>query len=391
MLEGGRALEDVMAGRSCHLPRAGGGHHSGEINESVFNQKAVMPVTHTDSKKRFSRKRVAIISLGLLFLAALILCAASGLFFITPADEGGKNQLVIIREGLSLKEVAGELDRKKIIKNKALFELWAELLGYSRKIKAGEYELGSHMPPKRILEKLIRGEVITYPVTVPEGFTAAQISQLLHEGGLIDKKTFLSLINDPALLKHYGISAPSLEGYLYPETYHFARGISARSTVDAMVGRFWQVVSPLKERMDEAGMNLPEVITLASIVEKETGLAEERPTIASVFLNRLKRGMRLESDPTVIYGIKGFDGNLTRKDLNRATPYNTYIIRGLPPGPIANPGLEAIRAVLYPAKTDYLYFVSKNDGSHHFSKTLSEHNKAVRIYQKRGRRRGKTP
>ncbi len=351
-----------------------------------------MPVIHRNSKRRFSRKKVGIISLGLLFLAGLLLCAALVLFFITPAKKGGKNQSVIVKEGLSLKEVAGELDRKKIITSKALFELWAELLGYSRKIKAGEYELGSHMAPKRILEKLIKGEVITYPVTVPEGFTVEQIAQLLHEGGLVNKEKFLSLINDPSLLRQYGISAPSLEGYLYPETYHFARGISARSTIDAMVGRFRQVVNPLKERMDKVGMNLQEVITLASIVEKETGLSEERSTIASVFLNRLKKGMRLESDPTVIYGIKDFDGNLTRKDLNKATPYNTYTIRGLPPGPIANPGLEAIRAVLYPAKTDYLYFVSKNDGSHHFSKTLSEHNKAVQIYQKdRRRRRGKTP
>lgn len=335
---------------------------------------------------------MAILSLGLLLLAVLFLFAALGHFFITPAEEGGKNQLVIVKEGLSLKEVARELERKEIITNKALFELWAEVLGYSRKIKAGEYELGAHMPPRTILEKLIKGEVITYPVTVPEGFTAEQIAELLDEGGLINKEKFLSLINDAALLKEHGISAPSLEGYLYPETYHFARGISGRSTIDAMVGRFWQVVSPLKESMDEAGMNLQDVITLASIVEKETGLAEERPTIASVFLNRLKKGMRLESDPTVIYGIKDFDGNLTRKDLNKATPYNTYVIRGLPPGPIANPGLEAIKAVLYPAKTDYLYFVSKNDGSHHFSKTLSEHNKAVQVYQKgRRKRRGKTP
>lgn len=330
--------------------------------------------------------------MGLLFLAGLLLCTALVLFYITPAKKGGKNQLVIVKEGLSLKEVAVELDRKKIITSKALFELWAELLGYSRKIKAGEYELGSHMAPKRILEKLAKGQVITYPVTIPEGFTAEQIAQLLHEGGLINKEKFLSLISDPSLLRQYGISAPSLEGYLYPETYHFARGISARSTIDAMVGRFWQVVNPLKERMDKVGMKLQEVITLASIVEKETGLAEERSTIASVFLNRLKKGMRLESDPTVIYGIKDFDGNLTRKDLNKATPYNTYVIRGLPPGPIANPGLEAIRAVLYPGKTDYLYFVSKNDGSHHFSRTLSEHNKAVQIYQKdRRTRRGKTP
>jgi len=294
---------------------------------------------------------VAIICVGLLFLAALFLCAALGHFFIMPAEKGGTKQLVIVKEGLSLKEVAGELNRKKIIKSKALFELWAEFLGYSRKIKAGEYELGSHMAPKRILEKLIKGEVVTYPVTVPEGFTGEQIAQLLHEGGLINKEKFLSLMNDPSLLKEHGISAPSLEGYLYPETYHFARGISARSTINAMVGRFWQVVSPLKERMDEVGMNL---------------------------------------QATVIYGIKDFDGNLTRKDLNKATPYNTYTIRGLPPGPIASPGLEAIRAVLYPAKTDYLYFVSKNDGSHHFSKTLSEHNKAVQTYQKGGRkRRGK--
>ncbi|MGD9322172.1 MAG: endolytic transglycosylase MltG, partial [Desulfobacteraceae bacterium] len=256
-----------------------------------------MSVAHTNPQKRFTRKRLAIISLGLLFLAGLFLCAALGLFYITPAEKQGKNQLVIVKEGLSLKEVAGELDRKKIITSKVLFELWAELLGYSRKIKAGEYELGGHMAPKRILEKLIKGKVITYPVTVPEGFTAAQISELLHEGGLINKERFLSLINDPTLLKHHGISAPSLEGYLYPETYHFARGISARSTIDAMVGRFWQVVSPLKGRMDRVGMKLPELITLASIVEKETGLAEERPTIASVFLNRLKKGMRLESDP----------------------------------------------------------------------------------------------
>ena len=349
-------------------------------------------MTDSDPKKRISRKRVAIISLGLLFLAALFLFAALGYFFITPAEKGGENQLVIVKEGLSLKEVARELERKKIITNRALFELWAEVLGYSRKIKAGEYELGAHMPPRSILEKLIKGEVITYPVTVPEGFTAEQIAELLDKGGLIKKEEFLSLINDAALLRQHGIAAPSLEGYLYPETYHFARGISGRSTIDAMVERFWQVVSPLKESMDEAGMNLQDVITLASIVEKETGLAEERPTIASVFLNRLRKGMRLESDPTVIYGIKDFDGNLTRKDLNRATPYNTYMIRGLPPGPIANPGLESIKAVLQPAKTDFLYFVSKNDGSHHFSKTLSEHNRAVQVYQKdRRKRRRKTP
>ncbi len=350
-----------------------------------------MPITHPNAKGRTSRKRVIFILVCLVCLAALFVPIWLGLFFLTPADREGSKQVVVVEEGLSLKEVARELEGRKIIKSKALFEIWSEVLGYSRKIKAGEYALGSYMAPKRILEKLTKGEVITYPVTVPEGFTAAQIAELLDTGGLVKTGAFLSLANDPAVLKQYGISGPSLEGYLYPETYHFARGVSARSTIDAMVRRFWQVVDPLRGRIEETGMSLQDVITLASIVEKETGLAEERSTIASVFLNRLKRGMRLESDPTVIYGLQEFDGNLTRKDLNKATPYNTYMIRGLPPGPIANPGLEAIRAVLYPAQTDYLYFVSKNDGSHHFSRTLSEHNKAVQIYQKGWRkRRGKT-
>jgi UPF0755 protein len=161
------------------------------------------------------------------------------------------------------------------------------------------------------------------------------------------------------------------------------------SIVEVMVKHFWEVIGPLREKIEQSGMTIEEVITLASIVEKETGRAEERPIIASVFLNRLKKKMRLETDPTVIYGIKDFSGNLKKKHLTQRTPYNTYVIRGLPPGPIANPGKEAIEAVLFPATTDYLYFVSKNDGSHYFSKTLVEHNKAVQKYQKKRRRRHK--
>ena len=160
-------------------------------------------------------------------------------------------------------------------------------------------------------------------------------------------------------------------------------GLSPASILGAMLKRFRQIIEPLRARIAALDMTLDEVITLASIVEKETGKAEERPLIASVFLNRLNRGMRLESDPTVIYGIEEFNGNLTKDDLAEPTSYNTYIIKGLPPGPIANPGLESIKAVLYPAKTDFLFFVSKNDGSHQFSKTLKEHNRAVRIYQKK--------
>jgi UPF0755 protein len=155
------------------------------------------------------------------------------------------------------------------------------------------------------------------------------------------------------------------------------------AVLDTMVKRFKQVVSPLVDKSQGTGMKFEEVVILASIVEKETGKPEERPLIASVFLNRLRLGMRLESDPTVIYGIENFDGDLKKKDLTEKTPYNTYVIHGLTPGPIANPGLESIKAVREPARTDYLYFVSKNDGSHYFSKSLSEHNRAVEIYQKR--------
>jgi len=336
---------------------------------------------------RFSRKRIIFFIIGLFFLVGLFLSLGLGFYLINPAEKGRPNQILVFTEGMSLKKVADELERKKIIKSSTLFMLWARMMGYSRKIKAGEYLLSPNMPPLRIFEILTRGAVITHPVTIPEGFTNEDIADLLSRRGLVNKLQFLSLTTESALLSKYGISGPSLEGYLYPDTYLFARGLSASKTIDAMVKRFWQVVGPLKGRVEDQGMKIEEVVILASIVEKETGSPKERPTIASVFLNRLRRRMRLESDPTVIYGLKDFDGNLTRKDLSKHTPYNTYRIRGLPPGPIANPGLESIKAVLYPARTDYLYFVSKNDGSHYFSKTLSEHNRAVARYQKKRRRR----
>ena len=310
-----------------------------------------------------------VILVGMFFLFTVFLSMGFGLYFLSPAEKDGKEQIIIVREGLPLKEIVDELERRKVITNKVLFMLWARLMGYSRKIKAGEYLLSPNMAPVKILEKLTRGAIITHSITVPEGFTKKQIAELLDRKGLANKQQFLSL----------------------SDAYQFGRGISASTVIDAMVKHFWQVVTPLKGRMEEARLRVEEVITLASIVEKETGRPRERPTIASVFLNRLKRGMRLYSDPTVIYGLKDFNGNLTRKDLLKPTPYNTYIIHGLPPGPIANPGLESIKAVLYPARTDYLYFVSKNDGSHHFSKTLSDHNRAVRIYQKKRRiKSGKT-
>jgi len=335
-----------------------------------------------------TRARLVFICFGLFFLVVVFLSLGFGLFLLSPADKGGADQVFIVKEGSSLKEVAGDLEKAGLTTNKTLFVLWTKVKGHGKDIRAGEYSLSPAMAPVQLLETLRKGLVILHPVTIPEGLNRVQIADVLSAKGLADKKRFLELTQDKGLLQQYGIPGPSFEGYLFPDTYHFSRGTPTLAILDAMVKRFKQVVTPLMEKSQGRGMKLEEVVILASIVEKETGRSEERPLIASVFLNRLRVGMRLESDPTVIYGIENFNGDLKKKDLTEKTPYNTYVIYGLTPGPIANPGLEAIKAVVDPARTEYLYFVSRNDGSHHFSKTLAEHNRAVESYQKR---KGKSP
>ena len=331
-------------------------------------------------------KRGVFLCACLVFILVVFLSLGMALFLVSPAKRGGAEGVFIVREGAAPREVADELDKKGIVRSKELFSLWIKCMGYGKTIKAGEYSLGPGMSPLAILEKLRRGLVIIHPVSIPEGLSRLQIAEMLEERGIVGKEKFLSLTRNRVILERYGIARPSLEGYLYPDTYQFPRGILPHTLIETMVRRFFQVTGPLKDAAEKSGMKMDDVITLASIVEKETGLPEERPVIASVFLNRLKRGMRLDSDPTVIYGLEGFDGNLRKKDMSEPTPYNTYVISGLPPGPIANPGLAAIKAVVYPARTDYLYFVSRNDGSHHFSRTLEEHNRAVDTYQKKRNR-----
>lgn len=328
----------------------------------------------------YNRKRA--LFLGVCFLVALVLLIGLGLYLVSPAQTGQPDQLFRVEKGRSLNQVAERLSRKGLIRGKPIFLAWARIMGYSKRIKSGEYRLNPRMSPLKVLNKLTEGQVITHSVTVPEGYTVDQIATLLDKKGLADKQEFIALTRDPEVLERYGIQGPSLEGYLYPDTYHFAAGLPTSSILDAMVDRFQEVIAPMEEQIEQLNMTMEEVVTLASMVEKETGCARERPVIASVFLNRLERGMRLESDPTVIYGMADFDGNLKRKDLLKKTPYNTYQISGLPPGPIANPGIDAIRAVVCPADTDYLYFVSRNNGTHYFSKSFSEHNRAVRTYQK---------
>ncbi len=337
-----------------------------------------------------TRKNIIVYALSLSILVGILFLASFWFYLLAPMQKGNSDQIFFVPEGSTLSKVAEGLESNALIKSKEPFLFWAKLMGYSRKIKAGEYCLNSEMSPLKILEAMSRGSIVTHPVTIPEGYNRMQIGALLEEKGLADRQTFISLTGSPDIARAYGFSGPDLEGYLYPDTYQFSRGLSVKSIVDVMVRHFLEVSAPFRNRIKVSGMTLEQVVILASIVEKETGSAEERPVIASVFLNRLKKRIRLETDPTVIYGIKNFDGNLKKKDLKRYTPYNTYVIRGLPPGAIANPGKEAIRAVIYPADTAYLYFVSKNDGTHYFSKTLSEHNRAVRKYQKNRRSRLKS-
>ncbi len=255
-----------------------------------------------------------------------------------------------------------------------------------RNIKAGEFAVSPEDSSWDLLQKIRRGQVAQHAVTVPEGWSISQIAPILESAGVADPDRFRELALDPGHAKKLGVDAPSLEGYLFPDTYFFARDYGAEKVIQAMVERFYRnLPADYEARAAKFGLSVAEAITLASIVEKETGLASERKLISGVFHNRLKKGMRLQSDPTVIYGIAEFDGNIRKRDLQTTTPYNTYRINGLPPGPIANPGLESILAVVEPAPVPYLYFVSRNDGSHYFSSTLREHNNAVNLYQRAGR------
>lgn len=294
------------------------------------------------------------------------------------------SKIVYISEGSTFQHVAGLLERERLIKSRSAFVLLGKAQEAERKIHPGEYELNAAMPPADILSKLLAGRVVLHSVTIPEGYTIVQIADVLAQQQITDRAEFVRLARDKAFVKSLGIAADSLEGYLYPDTYRFPRSTAAKEVIKTMVDQLGQIMTAeWQARAKDLHLTLHEVLTLASVIEKETGAGDERPQISSVFHNRLKKKIPLQSDPTVIYGLPNFDGNLHKKDLSHPSPYNTYRWTGLPPGPIASPGAQSIRAALYPVPSPYLYFVSKNDGTHQFSATLVEHNKAVEKYQKR--------
>lgn len=291
-----------------------------------------------------------------------------------------------IESGQGAKSLVRVLKEEGIIHKKWVFLLGHSLFYAPRSIKAGEFSLSLPLSVNQLLRIFTEGKAHLYPLTVPEGLTRMETADLLESLDLTERQAFLQASADPNPILKLDPQAKDLEGYLFPETYHFPKDVFTETIIAAMVAQFKNVFTDeWQSRAEELGMSVREVIILASLIEKETSLSEERVLVSSVFHNRLRIGMKLDCDPTIIYALKQegqFKGRLRTNDLKLDSPYNTYLYGGLPPGPIANPGREAIAASLFPADNDYLYFVSKNDGSHHFSRSIREHINAVNLYQK---------
>jgi UPF0755 protein len=323
--------------------------------------------------------RTAVLSI---FLALAVL---AGLFFYniyySRSASGAYPTEVRVESGDSFATVTRKLREQQVISNGLFFSLWARFNGSEKKVHQGLYRFESSVAPWEVLERLVSGKGIFFSVTIPEGLTIKEIADLLDKMQIADREKFLAAATDTNVLGALGLADHGLEGYLFPSTYHFIPATPERDIINTMAEQFRKSSQPLLAKAGSSQLNTHELLTLASIVEKETGVEAERGLVAAVFFNRLKRQMPLQSDPTVIYGLKNFTGNLTKKDLRDDNPYNTYRISALPPGPICNPSLSSIKAVLNPPDLPYLYFVSKNDGSHVFSETIEEHNQAVKTYQ----------
>jgi UPF0755 protein len=356
-------------------------------------------------------KRAAIIvasSSALLISAVGLLAYRAMRYPDTPPSGPPREAKVVIERGISLHEVTRRLAERGLVEHPSWFRFYANEQGLSQKIRAGQYTLSSTLTPRQLLERLVAGAPAEeVEVTIPEGKHMLQVAELLDEAGVSSKDEVARLVRDAQLVKQLGVPGDTLEGYLFPDTYRFRPGTPATKVLTTLVRRAQQVVGQLKAG-HKAGVTAlekgyafgdREIVLMASLVEKETAEPDERPRIAGVFLNRLRLPTfvphLLQTDPTIVYGCtvpvevsaacKKFEGRIRRMHLeDKDNPYNTYTHEGLPPGPIANPGRAAIEAVLQPDKTPYLYFVSKNDGTHYFSKTRSEHEAAVEKYQKHG-------
>ena len=331
----------------------------------------MFPATLSQKKIIVSAVRVCLSLLLMWYLLCLFV----------PPGTGSVVRDVSFPPGSGIRTLAAELKSGGVIRSRWHFILMTRLRGDAHRLKAGDYRFNDGMTPDVILRKLVTGDVDYLKFSLPEGYSIHQAAELLEQKGYFKRQEFLEKCRDAALLARLGLSGPSVEGYLYPATYNLSRNGSEEQLIGQMVAQFEKKYAELAVGGGGAeGLSRHAVVTLASLIEKEAVSAEEKPLISSVFHNRLRIGMPLQSDPTAVYGVRAFAGKVTRADIDRPSPYNTYRIKGLPPGPIGNPGADALEAALHPAATQYLYFVARQDGTHQFSRTLEEHNRAVRRY-----------
>lgn len=307
-------------------------------------------------------------------------------YYKKPLGNGAIATSFEVQTGESFNNMSLRLQESRLIDRPALFSLLARFYGLRGKVRAGEYALNDGMSPQEILQILVLGKSINYPFTITEGLNLYDVAQLYEKKGFGKKEEFLAACSDGSLLEQVlGERLSNCEGYLFPETYNFEKKTTVKQMVEVMLKSLVKSYSDVAQGRNRGGWSRHQILTMASLIEKETGVPEERPLIASVFFNRLYKGMRLQTDPSVQYGILVetgiFPTNITKKNLQMPGPYNTYMNAGLPPGPIANPGRDAIKAVFEPGQSEYLFFVSRNDGTHVFSKTYEEHLSAVRSFQ----------
>ena len=323
--------------------------------------------------------KVVIITLCIVFGIAVM----ARIYLYSQIPFGWQQVTIMVPRGTGSAGIAELLARQGVITDPWIFRILAWVEGKSRRMEAGEYEFTPLMTPHEVLNRIVKGEIKVYRLTIVEGWTMKEIAAYLESEKLVKADEFLALCHAPEILARVGTGVTSLEGYLFPDTYNTRMPTSAPQIIGMLLQRAAEKYSPeFVKRQEELGMTRHEIITLASIIEKEAKVAEERPLVSSVFHNRLKRNMPLGADPTVVYGLTDFSGVIHKSDLANPHPYNTYIHAGLPPGPIASPGWASIKAALWPADTQYLYFVSKNDGTHHFSETAAEHDAMVKEYQR---------
>lgn len=298
-----------------------------------------------------------------------------------------EDKLFEVKKGETGMQIINNLSNEGIIKHKLLFKVMVKLRGGDKRIIPGFYLARKNESPESFWNRLLQGDVEKYKLVIPEGYNIYQIAQAIENVKLGNAKRFLELVLDKKFISSLGYDLPSLEGYLFPSTYYFMPKTKEEDVIREMFNKTWYVIYKeigIPETLSKKEIH--KILIYASMIEKEAKVKEEMPLISAVFHNRINKGYKLQCDPTVIYGLKNFNGDLTKKDLYTKHPYNTYVNYGLPPTPIANPSKDAIIAAYNPAPVDYLYFVSKNDGTHIFSRTLAEHNKAVAKYQKKNKK-----